>query len=117
MALRGRYLRHKRLRKKVIGSKDKPRLCVSRSLSNMSVQLIDDIAGKTLMSCNTVSASIKAKAPYGGNVKAANLLGEEFAREAIKKGFATVVFDRSGHKYHGRVKAVAEACRKGGLKF
>ena len=117
MGLKGRELRHKRIRKTIIGSKDKPRLCVHRSVKNFYAQLVDDLDGRTLVSLCTSSKSIKDKVKSGGNVKAASLLGTELAKAAIEKGIQAVVFDRAGYKYHGRVKALAESCRKGGLKF
>ena len=117
MRLKGRKLRHKRIRKKIIGTKKKPRLCVFRSLQHMYTQLINDIEGKTLHSASTNNPEIRKKIKYGGNVKAAALLGEIFAKKANELGFQEVVFDRAGYKYHGRIKALAEACRKNGLKF
>ncbi|MFC1576177.1 50S ribosomal protein L18 [Candidatus Omnitrophota bacterium] len=113
----GRKKRHKVLRKKVIGSPERPRLCVSRSSKNISAQLINDYEGKTLFSLSTSTAEVKKNVPYGGNVKAAELLGEEFGRKAKEKGFIKVVFDRSGYLYHGRVKAFADGARKSGLAF
>ena len=117
MGLKGRELRHKRIRKKIIGSKKKPRLCVFRSSQHIYALLVDDIESKTLYSLSTNSPEILKNLKYGGNVKAASVLGEKFAKGAIVKGFTDVVFDRAGYKYHGRVKALAEACRKNGLKF
>ncbi len=117
MGLQGRELRHKRIRKKIMGSKKKPRLCVFRSSQHIYAQLVDDIESKTLHSLSTNSPEILKNLKYGGNVKAASVLGEKFAKGAIGKGFTDVVFDRAGYKYHGRVKALAEACRKNGLKF
>lgn len=117
MRIKGRELRHKRIRHKLIGTKDRPRLCVFRSLQNLSAQLIDDIEGKTILSMTTASKDLKSKIKYGGNVKAALALGEELAKKAKESGIEKVVFDRAGYLYHGRVKALADACRKGGLKF
>jgi len=117
MTLTARDIRHKRIRKKIIGSQEKPRLCVFRSLKNMSAQLVDDINGKTILSLSTASKLFKGKFKQGGNVKAAVMLGEEFAKQAIEKGVKDVTFDRAGYQYHGRIKALAEACRKNGLKF
>jgi len=113
----GRRKRHVRIRNKVMGSKERPRLNVFRSLRNVSIQLIDDIAEKTLLSSSTQDKAIKTKAGYAGNVKAAAILGEEFAKKAQAEGFKKVVFDRGGFLYHGRVKALADALRKGGLEF
>ncbi len=117
MSITGRKLRHYRIRKNVTGVKDKPRLCVVRSSKNLMAQLIDDTASKTLLTVSTNSPEMKDKVKYGGNVKAAQSLGEAFAKKAQDLGVKSVVFDRAGYKYHGRVKALAEACRKGGLKF
>jgi len=117
MRYNGQELRHIRVRKKVIGTGAKPRLCVTRSLKNLSAQLIDDIEHKTLLALSTNSPLFKGKIKDGGNVKAALLLGEAFAKNAAEKGFSAVVFDRAGYQYHGRVKALAESCRKNGLKF
>jgi len=117
MKLKGRELRHKRIRKKVSGTKEKPRLCVYRSLGNMYAQLIDDLEGKTLLSLSTCNVKMSEKTKYGGNVKAAAELGMEFAKSALEKGYSKIVFDRAGYQYHGRVKALADSCRKVGLKF
>lgn len=113
----GRKLRHKRIRKKIFGTQDRPRLSVYKSLKNLHAQLIDDISGNTLFSLSTSAKTFKKKQVYGGNVKAAQILGEAFAEEAKKKGIEKVIFDRSGFKYHGRLKSFADAVRKGGLKF
>ena len=113
----GRFKRHLRIRSKVIGFKEKPRLSVYRSLQNIYVQFIDDIEGKTLIAGSTMDGDIRQKARYGGNVKAAAILGEELAKKAVAKGIKKVVFDRGGCLYHGRVKALAESLRKGGLQF
>ena len=99
------------------GTVEKPRLCIFRSLKNLNAQLIDDVQGKTLFAMSTSSAVIKAKEKNGGNVKAASVLGEVFAKKAVEKGFTKIIFDRAGYKYHGRVKALADACRENGLKF
>ncbi len=108
--------RHARLRQKIAGTAERPRLAVFRSLRNISVQFIDDVAGNTLLAVSTQSADFP-KDTYGGNVKAAETLGEMAAKLAKDKGIEAVVFDKGGRKYHGRVKALAEAARKGGLKF
>ncbi|MFH1380943.1 MAG: 50S ribosomal protein L18 [Candidatus Omnitrophota bacterium] len=113
----GRKRRHKIIRKRISGNASRPRICVSRSNKNFNAQLIDDIKHLTLFSLSTDSKDIKKKLPYGGNVKAAILLGEEFAKKAKEKGFDKVVFDRAGYLYHGRIKAFAEAARKSGLSF
>lgn len=109
--------RHARIRKKITGTAERPRLCVHRSLNNFSAQVIDDSQGKVLFGMSTMGKSIATKIKYGGNIKAASALGEAFAAEAQKKGITKVSFDRGGHLYHGRVKAFAEGARKGGMEF
>lgn len=114
----GRERRRKIIRNKVIGTAQRPRLSVYRSISNMYAQLIDDVSQKTILSLSTSSPSLKDKVNKdGGNVKGAVLLGAALAEECKKKGLTKIVFDRSGYLYHGRVKAVADAARKGGLIF
>ena len=114
----GRERRHKIIRKKVAGTKERPRLNVYRSLNNMYAQLIDDTTGSTLLSLSTVSPDLKDKVKKdAGNVKGAVALGTALAEICKKSGIAKVVFDRAGYLYHGRVKAVADAARKGGLEF
>lgn len=117
MRLKGRIKRHRIIREKIIGSKAKPRLCVFRSLKELYAQLIDDMEGKTLYALSTKDPAMRKELNSGGNVKAAAKLGEVFAKGAKEKGFSKVVFDRAGYKYHGRIKALAEACRKNGLEF
>ena len=114
---RKRIRRHKRVRKKVFGFEEKPRLNVFRSSKNIYCQLIDDSTGRTLASISTLSKDIKEKLPYGGNIKAAEMVGQKIAEEAKKIGISKVVFDRGGFKYHGRVKALAESARKNELIF
>src|SRR3989338_3056323 len=110
--------RHKVIRKKVAGTAARPRLSVKRSLKNLYVQLINDEAGTTVLSLFTGSPSVKDKiGKDGGNVKGASLLGTALAESCKEKGLTKVVFDRSGYLYHGRVKALADAARKGGLEF
>ena len=112
-----RIRRHKRIRKKVFGSEGRPRLCVYRGLANIHAQLIDDINEKTLLSVSTKDKSFKKELAYGGNAKAAQVLGELLVEKAKKKGITEVIFDRAGFHYHGRVKALAESAREHGLKF
>ncbi len=114
---RRRLKRHKGIRKRVFGVKDKPRLSVYRSSKNIYCQLIDDTTGKTLASASTLIKDIKDKLPYNGNVEAAKLVGQKIAEEAAKIGITKVVFDRSGYKYHGRVKALADSARENNLVF
>ena len=115
--VKGREKRHKIIKKKIVGSGHRPRICVFRSHKNFYVQLIDDAKGITLFSLSTLNKDIKEKMPYGGNIKAAAFLGEEFAKKVKERGFNKVVFDRAGYLYHGRIKAFAESVRKYGLEF
>jgi len=112
-----RLKRHERVRKNLSGTPEKPRMCVYRSLKNISVQVIDDTLGKTLVSASTLDADIKAQAAYGGNKAAAKLVGESVAKKALDKGISEVCFDRGGFLYHGRVKELADGAREAGLKF
>ncbi len=109
-----RKMRHARVRGKISGTPERPRLCVFRSESNIYAQIIDDVAGNTLVSASTVEKDFEGK---GGNVEAAKKVGALVAERALKKGVEEVVFDRGGYIYHGRVQALAEAAREGGLKF
>lgn len=109
--------RHLRLRQKISGTAERPRLNVFRSLKHIYAQIIDDTKGVTLVSANTNDKEIKEKFPYGGNAAAAAEVGKLVAKRALEKGIETVVFDRGGYIYHGRVKALAEGAREGGLKF
>ena len=109
-----RKKRHGRVRSKISGTAQRPRLNVFRSNKNIYAQLIDDVAGVTLVSANTQE---KAFEGMGANVEAASKIGETIAKRAAEKNITTVVFDRSGYLYHGRVKALAEAARENGLEF
>ena len=108
-----RKIRHARVRNKVYGTKDCPRLNVFRSNSHIFAQIIDDEKGTTLVSSSSLTLKIK----NGGNVEAAKLVGKDIAEKAKKSGITKVVFDRGGYLYHGRVKALAEAARENGLEF
>ena len=108
-----RLERHKRVRETVKGTHDVPRLCVFRSNMNISAQIIDDETGTTLASASSQTLKLK----NGSNVEAAKVIGAEIAKRAKKAKINTVVFDRGGYLYHGRVKALAEAAREGGLEF
>ena len=92
-------------------------MCVHRSSNNLYVQIVDDMSGKVLFGMSTLTKDLRSKIKNGGNVGAASVLGEAFAAQAAKKGFKKVSFDRGGYMYHGRVKAFAEAARKGGMEF
>ena len=111
-----RIRRHRRIRKKVSGTRERPRLCVYRSLSRLYAQCVDDENSVTLLSCSTGDKDIKAGCK-NRNIAAAALLGELVARRAREKGIEKVIFDRGGYAYHGRIKAVADAARKHGLVF
>ena len=108
-----RVRKHVRVRQKVSGTSEKPRLCVFRSNKHISVQVIDDVKGVTLVS----SSSVALKLNDGGNVEGAKKVGEDIAKKCLEKKIETVVFDRAGYIYHGRVKALADAARSAGLKF
>jgi len=106
-----------RVRKRLKGTPERPRLCVSRSHRNISAQIIDDIAGKTLVSASTGDKNLAKALKYGGNVDAAQVVGKTIAELATKAGVTNVCFDRGGSKYHGRVAALANAAREAGLQF
>jgi large subunit ribosomal protein L18 len=112
-----RLKRHRRIRLKFQGTPQRPRLLVCRSLKNLSAQVIDDLKQTTLFSFSTRDPEIRKRFASAGNMKAAEFFGEVFARRAKEKGITQIVFDRAGYLYHGRVKAFAEALRKGGLVF
>jgi len=112
-----RLNRHTRVRKDLFGTPERPRLCVYRSLANISAQIIDDVSGHTLVSASTLDKDVKAQAAYGGNKNASKLVGETLAKKALEKGIDTVCFDRGGFLYHGRVKELADGARSAGLKF
>jgi large subunit ribosomal protein L18 len=109
-----------RQRKRISGTKERPRLSVFRSVSHIYAQVIDDLTGETLVSASTVEPSVKGaleKGTRGGNLKGAEAIGKTIAERSIEKGIKRVVFDRSGFLYHGRIRAVADAARKAGLEF
>ena len=106
--------RHIRVRRKISGTAERPRLSVFRSNTGIYVQIIDDVAAKTLVSASTLDKEVKTKA---SNIEAAKEVGTLVAKRAIKAGIKTVVFDRGGYIYHGKVKALAEAAREAGLEF
>ena len=109
-----RIKRHKRVRSKISGTRERPRLCVFRSAKHIYAQIIDDVNGKTLVSASTMEKSFTEN---GGNKDAAKKVGVLVAERALEKKIDTVVFDRGGFVYHGRVQALAEGAREGGLKF
>jgi large subunit ribosomal protein L18 len=108
---------HTRIRKKLSGSPQRPRLAVFRSQSHIYAQVIDDEAGQTLCAASSLDGDLKASTKRGSNVAAAKAVGKLIAQRAQEKGVSAVVFDRGGFQYHGRVKALADAAREGGLKF
>ncbi|MEY8388235.1 50S ribosomal protein L18 [Oscillospiraceae bacterium 38-13] len=109
-----RIKRHKRVRAKISGTPEMPRLNVFRSEANIYAQIIDDVSGVTLVSASSLDKAVEG---YGGNVAAASAVGKLIAERAKAKGIENVVFDRGGYLYHGRVKALAEGAREGGLQF
>ncbi|HXP17343.1 MAG TPA: 50S ribosomal protein L18 [Terriglobales bacterium] len=107
---------HERIRKQILGTAERPRLNVYRSLNHIYVQLIDDLKGETLVSANSGEGK-KGERPTGGNLAAAKSVGKNIAERAKAKGISKVVFDRGGYIYHGRVKALADSAREAGLQF
>lgn len=113
----GRKIRHLRIRRQVVGTPERPRLAVFRSLNHIYAQVVDDTSGRTLASVDSRAPEFREKAKAGGNVAAAKIVGELLAQRAKASGISQVVFDRGGYQYHGRVKALAEAARAAGLAF
>ena len=112
-----RLLRHERLRKSVSGTAERPRLAVFRSNKHMYAQIVDDIAGKTLVSASTLQADVKEGLQYTDNVEAAAKVGKVIGERALQAGIKNVVFDRGGFIYHGKIRALADAAREAGLEF
>ncbi|HPT87554.1 MAG TPA: 50S ribosomal protein L18 [Bacillota bacterium] len=112
-----RLRRHIRLRKKISGTAERPRLSVFRSLHHIYAQIIDDTKGITLVSASSVEPEIRSQLKYGGNIAAAKVVGAAIAKKALENGIKAVVFDRGGYIYHGRIKALADAARENGLEF
>lgn len=112
-----RLRKHIRVRRKVKGTPERPRLNVFRSLKQIYAQVIDDTTGTTLAAASTLDEALKGKVKYGGNKEAAHEVGKLIAQKAIDKGIKQVVFDRGGYIYHGRVKELADAAREAGLEF
>ncbi|MBN2405135.1 MAG: 50S ribosomal protein L18 [Coriobacteriia bacterium] len=109
--------RQRRVRGKVSGTAERPRLRVTRSNSNIYAQLIDDLSGTTLVAASSIDAELRSEVKNGSNVDAAKVVGELVGRRALDAGIKTVVFDRGGQLYHGRVKSLAEGARSAGLEF
>lgn len=112
-----RLQRHKRVRKKISGTTQRPRLCVFRSSNNIYAQIIDDTNRVTLVSASSLEAEVKSAVSHGGNKEAAKMVGQLVAKKAVEKGITEVVFDRGGYLYHGRIQELAEGAREAGLKF
>ena len=109
--------RHRRVRGKISGTAERPRLCVTRSNANLYAQVIDDVTGKTICGESTLGAAFKASGKSGANVEGAAFLGELIGKKALDAGVTEIVFDRGGNLYHGRIKALADGARAAGLKF
>lgn len=112
---KARVKRHMRVRNKISGTAERPRLAVYRSEKNIYAQIIDDVAGKTLVSASTLDKDFAGK--VGSNKEAAKVIGEVVAKKAVENGIEEVVFDRGGYVYHGRIKELAEGAREAGLRF
>ncbi|KAF2960419.1 MULTISPECIES: 50S ribosomal protein L18 [unclassified Thermotoga] len=112
-----RLRRHRRVRKKVFGTPERPRLCVFRSNKHIYAQIIDDTIGHTLVSASTLDPELREKLQKTWNIEAAKEVGLLLGKRALEKGIKKVVFDRGGYKYHGRVKALADGAREAGLEF
>lgn len=112
-----RARRHRRIRKRISGTQDRPRLAVARSLKHIYAQIIDDQSGTTLAFASSLDPEIRSQVKNGGNVEAARLVGKLIGEKAQAKGIKQVVFDRGGNLYHGRVAALAEGARESGLEF
>jgi large subunit ribosomal protein L18 len=112
-----RVRKHARVRRKVTGTVEKPRLCVFRSAKHIYAQVIDDVSGNTLVTASTLDEAIKGKLKYTGNKDAAREVGKLIGTKANEKGITQVVFDRGGYLYHGRVQELAEGAREAGLEF
>jgi large subunit ribosomal protein L18 len=112
-----RARRHRHIRKKVFGTPERPRLCVHRSLKHIYAQVIDDLGGRTLVAVSSLTAAVRDGCQSANKTHAAGLVGQEVARRAAEAGIQQVTFDRGGYRYHGRVRALAEAAREAGLQF
>jgi large subunit ribosomal protein L18 len=117
LRIEGRERRKLRIRRKISGTPERPRLSVFRSLKHIYAQVVDDVAGKTLAHCSTLSKDVKPQADETTKSEAAKLVGKTLAAQLKAKGITKVVFDRNGYLYHGRIKALAEGAREGGLEF
>ena len=113
----GQLRRRRHVRKKLQGTAERPRLTVHRSSKHIYAQLIDDLQGVTLAAASSLGKEVQAGLPYGGNIKAAQVVGKKIAEFAKAKGISKAAFDRGHYRYHGRIKALADAAREGGLQF
>lgn len=114
---KARKRRHKRIRKKISGTSERPRLSVHKSLNHIYAQIIDDFSKNTLVFVSSLDKGLKAEKTHKGNIETAKKIGKMIAQKALDKGIKKIVFDRGGYIYHGRVKAVAESARESGLEF
>jgi large subunit ribosomal protein L18 len=114
---RQRLRRRQHVRSKIVGTSERPRLTVFRSSKHIYAQLVDDLAGQTVVAASSSGKDVKKSIPYGGNVKAAKAVGKALAEAAKGKGISKAAFDRGHYRYHGRIKALADAAREGGLQF
>jgi large subunit ribosomal protein L18 len=112
-----RLRRRRHVRRKIVGTVERPRLTVFRSSKHIYVQLIDDLTGRTLAAASSLAPDLRKDVAYGGNVKAAQAVGKRLAEAAKERGITKAAFDRGHYRYHGRVKALADAAREGGLQF
>jgi large subunit ribosomal protein L18 len=112
-----RLRKHVRVRRKIAGTPERPRLCVYRSLKHIYAQVIDDVSGTTIVAASTMDEAVKGKKGYTGNKNAAREVGKLVGAKAIEKGIKKVVFDRGGYLYHGRVQELADGAREAGLEF
>jgi large subunit ribosomal protein L18 len=112
-----RLRRRRHVRRHIVGTPERPRLTVFRSSKHIYAQLIDDLAGRTLAAASSLGEEVHKALPYGGNVKAAQAVGRRLAEVAKEKGIARAAFDRGHYRYHGRIRALADAAREGGLQF
>lgn len=115
--VKARYRRHRRIRKKIYGTSERPRLNIFKSLKHIYAQIIDDSSGSTIVSASSLDKEIRGERSTGGNIEAAKNVGYLVAKKAIDKGVKKIVFDKGGYHYHGRTKALAVAARETGLEF
>jgi large subunit ribosomal protein L18 len=113
----GQLRRRRHVRSKIVGTPERPRLTVFRSSKHIYAQLVDDLTGVTIAAASSLGKEAKAGLPYGGNIKAAQSVGKKIAESAKAKGIGKAAFDRGHYRYHGRIKALADAAREGGLQF